>query len=97
MLNNTFKTTSGLEQCVAVKFGADLIEVHVPQEVKYYDEKELQMVADSMLVVFKKNYNTILLSNTYDDNVTMPSLWIKSEDGTTLATYSVWSDSMKLK
>lgn len=96
MINQTFTSTSGLESCSATKFGTNLVEIKVPQDMKYFDKSEIQQAADSMLNIFKKNYNTIMLSGAYEKDTTMPTLYLKAEDGTILAKYSVWRGIMEV-
>lgn len=78
--------------------GTSLMYLYVPQDFKYEPNTEIQKMADSVLSAKNNVFTTWAIENGYDLGFTdSPAIYIKSEDGTTLAEESAWNGNMKLK
>lgn len=95
-MNDALSQNGVTDSITVMPNGSGVIDVFVPQDYKYLPNSQIQQLAD--LILSAKN-NIFLDWNAKPENsydkASAPILYVKSQDGATLAKESVWSGSMK--
>lgn len=85
-------------QVLVQPVGYNVVYIYVPQDIKYISKSEIQQIADGLYSIKENTFTNWAIDNGYDLGFTSsPSLYVKSEDDTTLAEEAILSDSMKVK
>lgn len=86
-------------QVSAQPVGNNVIYLYVPQDIKYSSKAEIQQIADNLYNIKESTFTTWAIDNGYDLSfANSPTLYVKSEDDTTLAEESgIVNKSMKVK
>lgn len=95
-LSTLFSTDPNTASIVIQANGQNIIYFICPQNYKYEDKTSLQQFADTCLGAIQTQFEVFKAEKGYEKDG-VPSLYIKVPDGTTLAEYSVWSETMNVK
>ncbi|MGT2833375.1 hypothetical protein Javan249_0003 [Streptococcus phage Javan249] len=101
-LNNLNQTlaNNGLPTGLNVEYYDDnLIYIYVPQDFKYESTSTVQKIADSLFQAKENYFKEWAIDNGYDlSYASSPALYVKAEDGTTLASEGgILDRKMKVK
>lgn len=92
-LNTTYAETGYTFNAIGYD---ETIYITVPQEIKYGTHADIQKIADTFLSEKTEKFVTWANENNYNYK-NPPILYVKSEDGTTLAEESVFKGTMTVK
>lgn len=95
-INQTL-SDSGVTETLHVEYtGTELLYVIVPQQYKYYDDKDIQYLADSIFGLKSAYFKSWTGENGFSSSNKAPSLIIETPDGANLAEEDRWTNTMKL-